>query len=375
MTKFRRFNFLSLIDPLLSKAEGGEARLIRHRFVASLILSVMFYISVLAIVASFFLPLGEQGLNIVRAFFIVSGLGALLSIYILRALDRRVFAINTFIAFLGLAILYLALMTGGILSPASICLIIIPAVATLSIDSRAGVIWGGLACLFWTLLFVMPYIGVEMPQLMPEVDDHMAFYFCIITTHTFIAFVALYYESTSKALRLNLLKEKREYFYLANHDAHTGTINRRHFLEILEQEVARCESSDDSFCLFFIDLNDFKKANDEFGHDYGDQILEVFSRRLRHRVRAVDTVARIGGDEFCVISRDMKNEADAKRGEQRFDLILQEPLVLAEGSYTLKASIGWAIYPVDAKDSKTLLKFADQSMYEAKRRNKAATAL
>lgn len=371
MTKFRRFNLFSLIDPLHSKTYSeGDARLYRHRFTAGLILSAMFYLSVIVFVASYFLPLDDKGLDIVRLLFVFVGFGALLSIYILRALDQRVIATNLFIAVLGLALIYLAVMTGGILSPASICLIIIPAIATLSIDSTAGKIWGVLAVVTWSLLYFAPQLGFDVKKSMPDVDDSLAFYVSILTSHTFIAFVALYYEGTSKRLRLNLLKEKREFHYLANHDAHTGAINRRHFLEILQSEIARSEKSADSFCLFYIDLNDFKKANDEYGHHFGDQILEVFARRLRHRTRASDTVARIGGDEFCVISRDMKSEDDAKCGERRFEAILQEPMSLNEGSYTLKASIGWSIYPEHGKDHEALLKHADQQMYEVKRRKK-----
>jgi len=371
MNKFRRFNLFSIIDPLHSKTDSeGDARLYRHRFTAGLILSAMFYLSVIVFVASYFLPLGEQGLLMVRVLFVFVGSGALLSIYILRALNQRVVATNIFISFLGMALISLAVMTGGILSPASICLIIIPAIATLSIDSFAGKIWGVLAVVTWSVLFFAPQLGFETKKTMPDVDDSLAFYISILTTHTFIGFVALYYEGTSKRLRINLLKEKREYHYLANHDAHTGVINRRHFLEILKSEINKCEEGAESFCLFFIDLNDFKKANDDFGHHFGDQILEVFARRLRHRTRATDTVARIGGDEFCIISRDMKSEEDAKCGERRFEAILQEPMSLSEGSYTLKASIGWSIYPEHGKDHEALLKHADQQMYEVKRRKK-----
>ncbi|CAA0115753.1 diguanylate cyclase [Zhongshania aliphaticivorans] len=371
MTKFRRSNIFSIIDPLHSKTYSeGDAKLYRHRFTAGLILSAMVCLAAIVIVASYFLPHGDQGLHIVRVLFVFVGLGALLSIYVLRALDQRVLATNIFISFVGLALIYLAVMTGGILSPASICLIIIPVIATLSIDSFAGKIWGVLAFVTWSLLFYAPQLGFEMKKTMPSVDDSLGFYVSILTTHVFIAFVAFYYEGTSKTLRQNLLKERREYHYLANHDAHTGVINRRHFLEILKSEINKYEKSGDSFCLFFIDLNDFKKANDDYGHHFGDQILEIFSRRLRHRTRATDTVARIGGDEFCVISRDMKTEDDAKCGEQRFEAIIQEPMSLNESSYTLRASIGWSIYPMHGRDHEALLKHADQHMYEVKRRKK-----
>ena len=201
MTKFRRFNLFSLIDPLHSKTYSeGDARLYRHRFTAGLIISAMFYLSVIVFVASYFLPLDDKGLDIVRLLFVFVGFGALLSIYILRALDQRVIATNFFIAVLGLALIYLAVMTGGILSPASICLIIIPAIATLSIDSTAGKIWGVLAVVTYSLLYFAPQLGFETKKTMPDVDDSLAFYVSILTSHAFIAFVALYYEGTSNRL-------------------------------------------------------------------------------------------------------------------------------------------------------------------------------
>jgi diguanylate cyclase (GGDEF)-like protein len=369
--KFEYFNLISLIDSFHSNTDGG-AKFYRHRLVASLILGILFYTSVIVFVASYFLPLGSRDLYIVQALFAFVGIGVLLSIYILRGLRRHVLAVNTLMAFLCLALLYLAVITGGIVSPVAICLMIFPVVAAISIDSKAGVIWGGLALASWSLLFAGQNIGLPIQNAMRYVDDDIAFYISILTTYSFIAFVALYYSEMSKTLRTKLLDERSEYYYLANHDTQTGAINRHYFLELLKLEIVNCERSGGSFCLFFIDLTDFKKANDDYGHHFGDEILETFTRRLRHRVRSTDTVARVGGDEFCIISRDMKDHGDAKRGEQRIKMILQEPLALKKGTYTLNASIGWAIYPIHAKDYETLLKCADQRMYEAKRLEKAS---
>lgn len=373
MAIFRNCILHPFVDALHSKSSGdSEARLYRHRFSASFIIVTMSFISVLVLVASYFLQLSESGLMLIRIFFVLVGSGSLLSIYILRFLDRRVMATNIFMACLGIALIYLAFMTGGILSPAAICLIVLPAVATLAIDPLAGKIWGLLAFLVWTLLFCAPYMGVEIPRTMPDVDDSLVYYICILITYAFIGFLVFYYDGTSRVLRQRLLKEKQDYRYLANYDTQTGVVNRRHFLEILKFEIVKSEKNADSFCLFFIDLNDFKKANDKFGHHFGDEILEVFAHRLRNRVRATDTVARIGGDEFCIISRNMHNEEDALQGVQRFEMIIKEPLKLKEANYVLKASIGWALYPTHATDYETLLKYADQHMYQAKRRGKAA---
>lgn len=373
MTGFRFFSLLPIIDALHSKTSGdGEARLYRHRFAASLIAGVMFAISIFMLAAKCYLPLNESAVIVLRVFFLFVASGSLLSVYVLRSFGQRIMATNIFLACLGIALIYLAFMTGGILSPVAIFLIFLPAVATLAIDSLAGKIWGLLAFLSWTLLFCAPYMGIEIPRTMREVDDSLFYYICILITHVFIGFLVFYYDGTSKILREALLNDKRDFRYLANYDTQTGVVNRRHFLELLKSEIVMSEKNVNSFCLFFIDLNDFKKANDEFGHHFGDEILEVFSHRLRQRVRATDTVARVGGDEFCIISRNMRNEEDAQKGVGRFETMIKEPLKLKEANYVLKASIGWAIYPTHATDYEALLKYADQHMYQAKRRGKTA---
>jgi diguanylate cyclase (GGDEF)-like protein len=80
----------------------------------------------------------------------------------------------------------------------------------------------------------------------------------------------------------------------------------------------------------------------------------------------------VGHDEFRLISRDSKNDGDAKRGEQRIKQILQEPLALKHGKYTLRTSTGWSIFRIHAKDCEALLNCADQRMYKVKRLKKAS---
>jgi hypothetical protein len=114
-------------------------------------------------------------------------------------------------AFLSLVLIYLSVITGGILPSAAICLIIFPAVATISIDFKAGVTWGALTLLSWSLLFSGPHIGLPIQKAILYVDNGIAFYVSILITHSFIAFVALYCSEMSKTLGANLLKQRREH--------------------------------------------------------------------------------------------------------------------------------------------------------------------
>jgi diguanylate cyclase (GGDEF)-like protein len=116
-----------------------------------------------------------------------------------------------------------------------------------------------------------------------------------------------------------------------------------------------------------IDLNDFKSINDLYGHTAGDVVLIATARRLRAAVRASDTVARFGGDEFVLIIESIEDpQAMVHMGEKLFDS-LAEPITLDIGVLAkISASIGMAIYPDDGANLNDLLNVADQAMYQCK---------
>ena len=108
--------------------------------------------------------------------------------------------------------------------------------------------------------------------------------------------------------------------------------------------------------------------NDTLGHDAGDQLLKSVAERIRAQVRESDTVARVGGDEFTVILRDIDSREDVASVAGKIVAALARPfhLELHEQSVDIGTSIGIAIYPVDAQDLETMIKLADATMYEAK---------
>ncbi|MFQ5674592.1 MAG: putative bifunctional diguanylate cyclase/phosphodiesterase [bacterium] len=122
--------------------------------------------------------------------------------------------------------------------------------------------------------------------------------------------------------------------------------------------------------VFFVDLDGFKRINDNQGHAAGDRFLQLVAERLKNGIRESDTVARLGGDEFTVILKDLKSSEDATNVARKVLSILAEPFVLNEESFLLTASIGISVYPFDGDDCEAIIKKADSAMYHAKAQGK-----
>ena len=153
----------------------------------------------------------------------------------------------------------------------------------------------------------------------------------------------------------------------AHHDGLTGLANRFLLTDRFQFTVERAKRSGHSFALLMVDLNDFKAINDHHGHVAGDEVLVITAQRLLGAVRASDTVARIGGDEFVLIIESIEDPLEMRRiGEKLFDM-LNDPITLNTGVVEkLGASIGLALYPNDGDSLNDLLHVADQAMYECK---------
>lgn len=154
--------------------------------------------------------------------------------------------------------------------------------------------------------------------------------------------------------------------HLACHDPLTGLPNRRLFDDRLNQALMRAQRDHLAGALLFLDLDGFKAVNDSFGHPVGDQLLRDAARRLQGALRASDTVARFGGDEFLVLLDDIKQVMDAARIAQKLLDILAVPVQIAGHCLTASASIGIAVYPADGLDPHALIQAADGALHRAK---------
>ena len=152
---------------------------------------------------------------------------------------------------------------------------------------------------------------------------------------------------------------------LVHYDTITGLPNRSLFQESLARAVGQAREQQGTLALLFIDLDRFKDVNDTLGHALGDELLRQFSQRLAGCVRDRDTIGRLGGDEFALIlANPDQHDVEAAAGQLR--AALQPRFALPGHELAVSASIGIAMYPADAADAPTLLKYADTAMYRAK---------
>ena len=151
------------------------------------------------------------------------------------------------------------------------------------------------------------------------------------------------------------------------HDALTGLANRALFMDRLGHAMQRARRHDQArFCVLFLDLDRFKVVNDSLGHEAGDRLLVIVSRRLLGCVRSEDTVARLGGDEFAVLVEQVEDEHDAVRVAERIHLALAAPVNLGGYDVFTSASIGIVSSAVELEEPEYVLRGADMAMYRAK---------
>ncbi len=162
--------------------------------------------------------------------------------------------------------------------------------------------------------------------------------------------------------------------HMARHDGLTGLPNRQLFLDRLDAALARAVRNGGGFALLYLDLDNFKEVNDRHGHAAGDRLLCEVARRLQQGVRDVDTVGRIGGDEFVVLLEGVDKLADVALIAAKIEQLFERPIAAGGHDLLIGPSIGHALYPYDGVTAALLLEHADVAMYRAKQANIARRA-
>lgn len=153
---------------------------------------------------------------------------------------------------------------------------------------------------------------------------------------------------------------------LAYNDELTGLPSRAYFYKHLEDVINAAQRRDERFALLYLDLDGFKDINDTLGHDIGDELLKKIASRLQSVLRDIDFVARLSGDEFCIMVDNVNDQYAAADVANRCLQSTNRPVLLSNQEVRPRCSIGIAHYPEDANDLQGLLKAADSAMYAAK---------
>ncbi len=176
----------------------------------------------------------------------------------------------------------------------------------------------------------------------------------------------LYYEGTVEDITARKNYEQR-IAHQATHDVLTGLPNRALLAERIELAIVDAARTRACFAVVFIDLDHFKSVNDTMGHAAGDVLIKKVAKRLLGCLRDVDTVARIGGDEFVLLLPNVQHDCGAvSHIMERVLTAVRKPCALGGREFTLGCSVGISLHPADGMDADTLLKHADIAMYQAK---------
>jgi len=159
---------------------------------------------------------------------------------------------------------------------------------------------------------------------------------------------------------------EKQLYHAATHDRLTGLINRLLFYDLLGKELARARRNKYMTALVYIDLDNFKRVNDTRGHSSGDKLLTAVGSRLNSLKRDMDTLARIGGDEYVLILPEIKNEENVSKKAKQILRELRKPFDIEGFHIEITASGGYSLFPKDGNSPESLIKAADIAMYYAK---------
>ncbi|MDQ7048688.1 MAG: sensor domain-containing diguanylate cyclase [Enterobacterales bacterium] len=149
-------------------------------------------------------------------------------------------------------------------------------------------------------------------------------------------------------------------------DELTGLPNRRHFYDSLNRALASAKRHHSTIALFFMDLNNFKQVNDQYGHKVGDELLRLAASRMEKCIRASDSLARIGGDEFLILLEPTGSCEHIEVIAKNLKNTMLKPFVINNSVIKVGLSIGTSIYPQDGDSADQLLQAADNMMYQDK---------
>ena len=168
----------------------------------------------------------------------------------------------------------------------------------------------------------------------------------------------------------NIKDSQNKLEFLSYHDTLTKLPNRILLKDRIEHAIENAKRQESLVAVCCLDLDNFKKVNDTYGHSYGDDVLEQTALRIKSAIREADTLSRIGGDEFIVLLENLFDVGEVEKVVKKIQVALEEPFLTHEKQFFLSASIGISQYPQHGNSSEVLIKNADIAMYKAKNAGK-----
>jgi diguanylate cyclase (GGDEF)-like protein len=292
---------------------------------------------------------------------------------------------------------------GGLAGDGTLFLTVLPILTITLVNARVGIYAAGVSISTFIVFGILAHAGMLSQWLIihdnPQTPDQWLYFglamgtLIIVTVFVVIRFSNFQIETLesvqrmAKALadsnhQLELANQRLEQKvqertmelsnvnqhlqFLATHDNLTGLPNRILFFDRLEQAIKKSRRQKSRFALFFIDLDDFKRINDSFGHIVGDQVLKTVADALNHAIRDSDTIARLAGDEFTIILDNVREVSDVEAIARKIIKAVSQPIDISQESVIMTASIGVSLFPDHGKSIEVLLRKADVAMYHVK---------
>jgi diguanylate cyclase (GGDEF)-like protein len=345
-----------------------DEELYRQRILVMASSSWLMAVIFLTLAVPLIVDLTPNGKQSAEALFVITGAGVLISMLILRFGKNRVLALNILLFILACEFAAACLIFGGTASPTYPILLLIPVLAGIAGSVNNSIAWGVTVFIFWTLLLVAEKSGLEFTQIIKTENYRLAMLMALGATSLAVVSVLVVYAEMNKALRYDLQASNRELGHLSSHDQLTGLPNRRFYDERMGVALHRAAEHNSMLGLLIIDLNDFKKLNDTYGHGAGDKLLVTVAKRLQDTLRETDLIARLGGDEFAAVIEDASSMDEVTRIAHKISQSIEQPLLVRQHPLQFSASIGVAMFPSDGRQKHELEEQADKAMYFAKKR-------
>lgn len=198
-------------------------------------------------------------------------------------------------------------------------------------------------------------------------DINMALVMAIVVIALVSFWVVLVFSRMHHHYEMERLQYENRLYEMANNDSLTGLANRNFLVDRMRQVLAKAKRKGSRFAIVFMDMNNFKMVNDEFGHAAGDSLLRDIAIRFRECMREEDTVSRYQGDEFVILLEEVNNTKEADPIRLKLKQCLAEPFWVDGQQVSVSVSVGVATFPDDGGSIDTLFEVADRRMYEEKK--------